>query len=70
MTDFIMKTDENGVVFKANSNKARDWCVDTLQQMADPIYPEVLAPAMKALFEHAGFEVCDMVTRSSLDELI
>ena len=70
MTDFLMQTDPNGVVFKANSHRAQDWCVETLQQMADPVYTTEYAPIAKQLLEHQGFEVCDMITRSSLDPLI
>ena len=70
MIDFIMKTVENGVVFQANSNAARKWCVDNLNEMADPIYDADYAHVAKGVFEHQGFEVCDMVTRSSLDPLI
>lgn len=76
MIDFIMKKDKDGVILRANSNAAKDWCVEHLQQMADPVYPEYYADAARILFERQGFEVADrrnvtdLGKRSSLDELL
>lgn len=58
MDDFVMQRPEEGLVtFKAISNKARDWCVETLRQMADPMYDMTYAEAAKVLFERQGFKV-------------
>lgn len=58
MDDFVMQRAEEGqVIFKAISNKAKDWCVAELRQMADPMYDESYADAAKVLFERQGFKV-------------
>ena len=68
MIDFIMKTNDDGVVFKAQSDKARDWCMSALQAMADPIYSEEDADGMRILFERMDFEVANHCNVIDIEE--
>ena len=61
MADFIIQKGDmpDFRVFAAQTDKARDWCVEVIGALADPVVYKTSVPEIKGMLEEAGFEVTE-----------